>query len=86
MAQPAQRRLSRRRRRYAAMSVNGIGWVTYGLLANSATIWLPNITAFLFGSYYWYTYSQHSKASNVPWLVGGVGAVGAIGYLGEPSP
>ena len=46
-------------------AVNGVGWVTYGLLTgalgpegniwdpNAMTIWVPNITAFLFGSYYW---------------------------------
>ena len=50
---------------FAAMAVNGIGWVTYGVLAgltgpeasimdpNAMTIWVPNITAFLFGAYYW---------------------------------
>ena len=42
---------------YAAMAVNGIGWVCYGALApgpyGEPTIWVPNITAFLFGSYYW---------------------------------
>jgi len=48
-----------------APAVNGVGWVTYGLLTgalgpegniwdpNAMTIWVPNITAFLFGSYYW---------------------------------
>ncbi len=79
---------------FAAMAVNGIGWVTYGLLAgitgpeasimdpNAMTIWVPNITAFLFGAYYWKTYNEYSKSSAVPALAAGAAAVGAIGYLG----
>ena len=39
---------------YAAMAVNGVGWIAYGVLAGEPTIWLPNITACLAGVYYWY--------------------------------
>jgi hypothetical protein len=79
---------------FAAMAVNGIGWVTYGVLAgltgpeasimdpNAMTIWVPNITAFLFGAYYWKVYAAHSKSSPILPLIGGAGAVGGIGYLG----
>lgn len=67
---------------YAAMSVNGIGWITYGVLAGEPTIWVPNITAFLFGSYYWYVYAQNTTQSMVPWVGGAAGAIGLIGYLG----
>lgn len=70
---------------YAAMAVNGVGWVAYGLLQGQPTIWVPNITAFGFGVYYWYTYSQYMKASNVPWLAGGAGCVVAIGALASAT-
>ena len=52
------------------------------MLAGSPTIWAPNITAFLFGSYYWYVYANNCKDSPIPWLGGGAVAIGAIGYLG----
>jgi solute carrier family 50 protein (sugar transporter) len=67
---------------YAAMAVNGIGWITYGVLAGEPTIWAPNITAFIFGSYYWYVYAQNTTSSMVPWVGGAASAVAAIGYLG----
>jgi hypothetical protein len=48
----------------AAMCVNGIVWISYGAMRSEPTIWAPNITAFLFGSYYLYTFNQY-KAKGV---------------------
>ena len=50
----------------AAMCVNGIVWISYGAMRSDPTIWVPNITAFLFGSYYLYTFNQYkAKGASV---------------------
>jgi len=74
---------------YAAMAVNGVGWMCYGWLApgeyGEPTIWVPNITAALFGSYYWSIYAKNTTASMAPWYGGGAIAVGGILGLAASS-
>ena len=65
----------------AAMCVNGIVWISYGAMRSDPTIWAPNITAFLFGSYYLYTFNQYKAkgVSMTPSLAGVAAASLATG-------
>lgn len=45
---------------YTAMVLNGVAWMTYGLLQSDFTIALPNVSAVLLGAYYVRTFHQHA--------------------------
>jgi hypothetical protein len=65
---------------YSSMALNGMIWMTYGLVQNNPGIWLPNVTALICGSYYWYTYNQNcpDEATHLPGTKSNhVAAVGA---------
>ena len=51
---------------YTAMCINGIVWMSYGALQGEPTIWAPNISAFLFGTYYVHTYSKYTTTNMMP--------------------
>ena len=68
----------------AAMCVNGLVWVSYGAMRGDPTIWACNISAFLFGSYYLYTFNKYKAegVSMVPSLAGvAVAAISTGGII-----
>ena len=74
---------------YTAMCVNGIVWMAYGLLQGEPTIWVPNITAFAFGSVYVWKFSQFAAPSvnmNIQYGAIGVAAAATAGLcVGVPE-
>jgi len=54
--------------------------MVYGALVSQPTIWAPNISGAIFGSYYWYTYAKYCPASFPMKTYAAVGA-GAIGSI-----
>jgi len=65
---------------YVSMAINGVLWMVYGALVSQPTIWAPNISGAIFGSYYWYTYAKYCPASFPMKTYAAVGA-GAIGSI-----
>jgi len=65
---------------YVSMAINGVLWVVYGALVNQPTIWAPNISGALFGSYYWYTFAKYCPPSFPMTTYYGIGA-GAISSI-----
>lgn len=75
---------------YVSMAINGVLWLVYGLLVAQPTIWVPNISGAIFGSYYWYTFAKYCPPSfpmKTYYAVGAgaISAIFAIAALCEPA-
>jgi uncharacterized protein with PQ loop repeat len=65
---------------YVSMAINGVLWMVYGGLVGQPTIWAPNISGAIFGSYYWYTYAKYCPPSfpMKTYYAVGTGAIASI--------
>ena len=72
---------------YSTLAVNCMMWMTYGLLQNEASIWIPNVAGLLLALYYVTSYAQYApkRSPTLPGSlkqhVNGVVAIGGVTLL-----